>query len=200
MSDSSAAPEPGRPSSGSIEAPASTRPSRTGYRLVGAVNIRRRVRTAYVPHVEVLLLVVPAPVWSFTVSMQRRVRTAYLPTCRCASYWGGWGGSPRPMLLTMNFAEHVCSLALWERVGVREGSGARRHFIIRGGSARSMIVRREAAPPCARAGAHRPLRPGPPCRSRSRKVLRGSAPRLIRRSSGQGGSRRRGSEGSRRAR
>jgi hypothetical protein len=33
----------------------------------------------------------------------------------------------------------------WERVGVRERSGARRHFIIRGGSARPMIVRQATA-------------------------------------------------------
>jgi hypothetical protein len=44
--------------------------------------------------------------------------------------------------LTMKFAQHHRSLALWERVGVRERSGARRHFIIRGGSARPMIVSR----------------------------------------------------------
>ena len=42
--------------------------------------------------------------------------------------------------LTMKFAQHVRSLALWERVGVRGRSGARRHFIVRGGSARPMIV------------------------------------------------------------
>jgi hypothetical protein len=40
----------------------------------------------------------------------------------------------------MKFAQHHPSLALWERAGVRERSGARRHFIIRGGSARPMIV------------------------------------------------------------
>jgi hypothetical protein len=33
-------------------------------------------------------------------------------------------------------------LPLWERVGVRERSGARRPFIVRGGSTRSMIVSR----------------------------------------------------------
>jgi len=42
---------------------------------------------------------------------------------------------------TMKFAQRVRSLAFWERVGVRERSGARRHFIVRGGSARPMIVR-----------------------------------------------------------
>jgi hypothetical protein len=42
--------------------------------------------------------------------------------------------------VTMKFAQHHRSLALWERVGVRERSEARRHFIIRGGSARPMIV------------------------------------------------------------
>jgi transposase len=49
------------------------------------------------------------------------------------------GGSG--LVLTMKFAQHHRSLALWERVGVRERSGARRHFIIRGGSTRPMIVR-----------------------------------------------------------
>ena len=43
----------------------------------------------------------------------------------------------------MKFAQRVRSLALRERVGVREGSGARRHFIVRGGSARPMIVSRD---------------------------------------------------------
>jgi outer membrane protein OmpA-like peptidoglycan-associated protein len=41
----------------------------------------------------------------------------------------------------MKFAQQVSSLALWERVGVRERSGARRHFIVRGGSAHPSIVR-----------------------------------------------------------
>ena len=40
----------------------------------------------------------------------------------------------------MKFAQRVRSLALRERVGVRERSGARRHFIVRGGSARPIIV------------------------------------------------------------
>jgi hypothetical protein len=43
-------------------------------------------------------------------------------------------------VFTMKFAQHHRSLALWERVGARERSGARRHFIIRGASARPMIV------------------------------------------------------------
>ncbi len=42
---------------------------------------------------------------------------------------------------TMRSAQHVRSLAPWERVGERERSGARRHLIVRGGSARPMIVR-----------------------------------------------------------
>ena len=42
----------------------------------------------------------------------------------------------------MKLAEHVRSLALWERVGVRECSGARRHFIIWGVSARPTVVSR----------------------------------------------------------
>jgi hypothetical protein len=48
---------------------------------------------------------------------------------------------PGDAAVTMKFAQHHRSLALWERVGVRKRSGARRHFIIRGGSARPMIVR-----------------------------------------------------------
>jgi hypothetical protein len=47
---------------------------------------------------------------------------------------GAWSLAP----FTMKFAQHHRSLALW--AGVRERSGARRHFIIRGGSARPMIV------------------------------------------------------------
>jgi hypothetical protein len=41
----------------------------------------------------------------------------------------------------MKLAQHVRSLALWERVGERERSAARRHLIIQGGSARPMIVK-----------------------------------------------------------
>ncbi len=52
-------------------------------------------------------------------------------------------------MLTMNFAKHVCSLALRERVGVRERSGARRPFIIWGGSPRPMIVSAKRVPQLA---------------------------------------------------
>jgi len=47
-------------------------------------------------------------------------------------------------LLTMKFAQRVRSLALRERVGVREGSGASRDFIVWGGSPRPMILRRDS--------------------------------------------------------
>jgi putative inorganic carbon (HCO3(-)) transporter len=56
-----------------------------------------------------------------------------------------WRRHVADRVLTMKFAQHHRSLSLWERVGVRERSGARRHFIIRGGSARPMIVRRAAS-------------------------------------------------------
>ena len=61
----------------------------------------------------------------------------------------------------MKFAQRVRSLDLQERVGVREGSGARRHFIVRGGSARPMIVRRPEGPTASRhrAGHPRPRQP-----------------------------------------
>jgi len=43
-------------------------------------------------------------------------------------------------ILTLKCAKHVRSLALWERDGVWEWSGARRHFILWGGSPRPMTV------------------------------------------------------------
>ena len=52
----------------------------------------------------------------------------------------GSAGNVIVALVTMDVAQHVRSLAPRERVGVRERSGASRHLIVRGSSARPMIV------------------------------------------------------------
>jgi len=44
--------------------------------------------------------------------------------------------------LTMKFAQHGCSLTLWESWGKRriKGEATFRHFVVRGGSARPVIL------------------------------------------------------------